>query len=555
MSTTATTLRASINETAFIKNLRTLFSGSDSFLGELIQNARRASATKISFIHTEDNLVCQDDGEGVKDFSKLLTFAESGWDNEVTAKDNPFGMGVFSYFFAAEQVIFESQGQQINIVCSDLLNGGAAQLENVPFESGTRITFVGLKKTLHRDTLRDLVRGFSVPVFYNGEELPRPHALNSESFLKTDVGMMRVSLTNGSVSTYLQGLPVGVGYYYGDQAIHLDSQAFEAQMPDRHMLYNHDEAMCVINAAVRKERVRQLYEAKPKCSAKDFVRNYFHIAQSLRVEEVFNDVKVISSAQATVATACINDNDASFSTMDETQLENWLLITDVPHREDSHKAFMLHNLGLEHNVLKLDLHEEHWLHEKAMSFDDVNIELIAGETVQTSKIDGIDLKMVKTLAYKVTGPHGFEKTYPMSEFVLNVAEPGEADETYISPECDCEVLILEGCTSSPHLCIHNFESERGGFDEGSADESESEWVAALQKLNGMASFAKNILSSIRNNSAVAQEVGEMAAFQSTSNEWFPKHAVMNDEWFSKVAQAVDVDPAKLKAAIQSAFTD
>lgn len=546
-------LRASVNEAAFIKNLRTLFSGSTSYLGELIQNSRRAGATRIAFTHTDSKLVCEDNGGGLEDFAKLLTFAESGWNNEVTAQDNPFGMGVFSYFFAADQVIFESLGQQITVECAELLNGGAVLREKVPNKAGTRITFVGLKEPEVNQKLRNLVRGFSVPVFYNEVELPRDHALDTHTFVKTDVGMLRAQLTTGNVAMYLQGLPIGGLHSFGSEAIHLDTHAFEAQMPDRHMLYNQHEALKVIREVIRKDRVRQLYEAKAVQTAVDFVSSFKSLAISLEAEEIFNDVKAISNAQGSKAVAWLSDSSYYFNALSEQQLENWLLITDVPDLQESHKSFMLHNLGLEHDVLKLKLHEDHWLHEKAIHFDDLKIELIVGGTVNTATIQSVDVRMVKSLAYKVTGPEGFEKIYPITDYVLSCNDQSEEDGLEIDPESDCEVIVLEGCLSSPHLCLSPFTDEHNVFQDDWADESENAWIAGLQKLNGLANFATNIHNSIRQSGAVTQDIGDMAVFQSTDNAWYPKHANMNDEWFAKVASAMDVDPVQLKAAIQAAF--
>lgn len=68
---------------------------------ELIQNARRAGATKIEFetstVPDFDGIavVVRDNGCGVQDMSELLRIRSSGWDEGVKRREDPAGMGFF----------------------------------------------------------------------------------------------------------------------------------------------------------------------------------------------------------------------------------------------------------------------------------------------------------------------------------------------------------------------------------------------------------------------------------------------------------------------------
>ncbi|WP_204336359.1 ATP-binding protein, partial [Proteus mirabilis] len=85
-----------------VKNLKFAFSNFSTFLAELIQNSRRAGASMVDIRLEGKSLTVIDDGQGVQDFQKLFTIAESGWDAQTQSLENPFGMGFTSALFACE---------------------------------------------------------------------------------------------------------------------------------------------------------------------------------------------------------------------------------------------------------------------------------------------------------------------------------------------------------------------------------------------------------------------------------------------------------------------
>ena len=106
-------LRAGVNEKNLFKTMKHIFSTSTTVLAEMMQNSRRAGATKVEFTIDAEarRITVTDDGCGLGDFNNLLQLCESGWNESVMLTDSPFGMGFFSVFFACDQVVVRSRGK------------------------------------------------------------------------------------------------------------------------------------------------------------------------------------------------------------------------------------------------------------------------------------------------------------------------------------------------------------------------------------------------------------------------------------------------------------
>lgn len=247
-----------------------VFSGERIWIGELLQNARRAGATRISILTDPSDphyFRIEDNGRGIESFQALLDPGASDWDPEVIEKDLPFGVGFWSAIDIARRVEVRSRGWRAVIQKERLLGGGTIPLQRDDFKEGTAIT-VHLVKPLSqvshrvtesfRDFLSDLVPGFPVPVFLNGRPLPRPHALDVWKGLKFQFpdGIAQVILDRQNHRpldlTYYQGLPLGP---YGNREgqwpslhaagmvvyLHLIGNTWRLQAPDRIYLYDSDE--------------------------------------------------------------------------------------------------------------------------------------------------------------------------------------------------------------------------------------------------------------------------------------------------------------------------
>jgi HSP90 family molecular chaperone len=115
---------ATVDEARFLGHLKSMFSSSTKVLAELMQNARRAKATKVDFEFDPETatLVVTDNGCGIDTFRAILTVAESGWAEDVQAAEHPYGLGFFSVVFGAESILVESKGRAIRFTSDDLIN-------------------------------------------------------------------------------------------------------------------------------------------------------------------------------------------------------------------------------------------------------------------------------------------------------------------------------------------------------------------------------------------------------------------------------------------------
>ena len=100
-------IQVRINEDGTLRNQRFAFSDRFTLITELLQNGRRAGATLIEISHdpVSQTLRVIDDGRGIDDFSKLLTFNESGWDETLQAEEHPFGAGFSRCLYASPRAL------------------------------------------------------------------------------------------------------------------------------------------------------------------------------------------------------------------------------------------------------------------------------------------------------------------------------------------------------------------------------------------------------------------------------------------------------------------
>jgi len=119
------TIQARVNA-RLLKKADRLFTGTlNGRIIEILQNARRAGATKVEITNTpchagEDapcRVMVRDNGRGIDDFAKLLDMGGSGWDepgeDTLEAAEDPAGVGLFC--LAGREVIIRSRGQKVVI--------------------------------------------------------------------------------------------------------------------------------------------------------------------------------------------------------------------------------------------------------------------------------------------------------------------------------------------------------------------------------------------------------------------------------------------------------
>ena len=98
---------------------RTFPNDTNTIIGELLQNAQRSGATEINFTVTENTVVIQDNGSGIKDFVDLLVMGKSNYSTDVIANQHPMGIGFHALLAHAgvEYVEVCSHGQRLKVNC------------------------------------------------------------------------------------------------------------------------------------------------------------------------------------------------------------------------------------------------------------------------------------------------------------------------------------------------------------------------------------------------------------------------------------------------------
>jgi len=177
-----TTIEARVSQSAITKVTR-LFNGTIAdVLQELLQNARRAGAQEIR-INLADRkgepiLVIRDDGSGIADPAVLVTLGHSGWGADISRREDPAGMGVFS--LAGHHVIVRSHSSKIGgwqvDISADAWQGGVPLLvEPAAIESGTEISLALPESwaTHLEDAAKRAALYFPLPVYFGEHLLPR----------------------------------------------------------------------------------------------------------------------------------------------------------------------------------------------------------------------------------------------------------------------------------------------------------------------------------------------------------------------------------------------
>jgi hypothetical protein len=268
-------MKITVNSTNLIRNLSAVFSNNTRFIGELIQNSRRAGATQINITrHAKGSeylgkplayemLEFVDDGKGVQDFSKLLTVAESGWDEATQSTEHPYGMGFLSAVFACERMEIESNGKMMSFDCDALISGGSADIRDYPMNGGARFVLINPKFDASKleDTANWYGRGLEMTVYCNGEKVDNFSCPSVCDIEIPGIGVAHVGSSRNidDFAVFLQGmLTGGVLRYATRNFIHVTNPSFKARMPDREGFINHDEVMKLMKAAWEEHVVKAL---------------------------------------------------------------------------------------------------------------------------------------------------------------------------------------------------------------------------------------------------------------------------------------------------------
>ncbi len=250
--TTATTTAMSVSGTRLIKVLRDAFTKPNTYVAELIQNARRSGATQIKITLDSNKLfIIEDDGCGISDFNTLLAVGASGWELETIEAENAFGVGLLSAVHAAKHIRIESTSGTIESDTDALMALNDIEVTAPVRTKGTRIVLTDLQAPLQDTHVIEKLSFYSVPVFINGVEVDR--TLSQDRFIaneqyasyESDLGVLYAPREECIIATVsvLQGFSVNTSSstyhsHSGNAYLFITDTNVRARCPDR------DEVLC-----------------------------------------------------------------------------------------------------------------------------------------------------------------------------------------------------------------------------------------------------------------------------------------------------------------------
>ena len=203
-----TSIRARVHDSAIDRVSRFFNATLDDIFVELLQNARRASATRIrvsTSLLSEGRwtVTVADDGAGIADPAILLSFAESAWSTQTGSREDPAGIGFYSLArrgcAVASRPLAKIPAWSARI-CPDAFLGKADALvrpdDTAPSPHGTAISFVTDRNPdCVESTLAAATRHFPLPVLFNGRQLHfqyfLEHAVHTEAWAGLTFGVYR----------------------------------------------------------------------------------------------------------------------------------------------------------------------------------------------------------------------------------------------------------------------------------------------------------------------------------------------------------------------------
>ncbi len=373
-----------IHEQGYLQQQRHAFSNRFTLVSELLQNARRAGATRIALNYDEDKqvLAVHDDGHGVADFQNLLSLHQSGWDADTCAREQPFGVGFMQCLYAATRCVVKSGNQMVDIDTAAVLARQPVEVQPVHSSApmhGTSITLYGVDLPGLVPQVQRLCRGFAVPVWLNWQLQPRPFAESTLTLQDSPVG--RISLAgqhDGEYSldtlVFLQGFCVLEPTWQPTRpvnVVHLDPRLFMARMPDRDRLIDEDLQRKRIDDALKACWRQALLAARAKLPPAVFAERFYGAMRHWGHLDLLNDLDVLPPkliwsitgypVQDELGTLAFTSQAAELPTRQaiEDGLVRLVSLDDVSEENAAHWMLARHHGWLVFDWL--GVHSQHWV--------------------------------------------------------------------------------------------------------------------------------------------------------------------------------------------------
>ncbi|MFM6174336.1 MAG: ATP-binding protein [Sphaerospermopsis kisseleviana] len=150
-------------------------STTEDILNEILQNCRRAGATKVKVSKNVSNstVTIEDNGIGIFSKSVAINLGGSEWSSDTQDREDPAGCGLFS--LANLDSVIESHGKKVQLNAEAFNGTREVEIEESDFLTGTRITFRNIDKELFFiGMLEKVCKYYPIQVEYNGVEIDKP---------------------------------------------------------------------------------------------------------------------------------------------------------------------------------------------------------------------------------------------------------------------------------------------------------------------------------------------------------------------------------------------
>lgn len=466
------TIQVAADPTRVLSLLSKTFTRGTTVLGELLQNARRADASRIDISATDHMIEFVDDGIGIRDFSVLLEVAKSGWNEAIVRAESAYGAGFLATLFCCDRIEVRSRGMMINADTADLIAMKPTPITACDYDSFTVIRLHGPRiKTVHNEPIHAVIaklcRGFPVPVTFNGALVERPDAMDAQSMLMLDIGRVSEQVVDGAQPSaiYLQGLPIGLTIHSGynrstsiidwnapPSVIHLDPEQFQGRMPDRDTLIEPEAADKRIKASIKAAGRERLLAIAATMTPEDFVRVHADRAVWLDMRDLLNSIDVVPARwlhtyddMPTCFDVSVNEDQASpcgdgIVTRAEVERAS-LLIPNSSNEEGYYDLLAIRYVHAKDAYCWSSAPEWHWLTSMREDLQPEDIRIVPGALRGEDSFDVYDSHAVRVydgIALQRVDHEGVDIGEPVSvDSAVNWSEGA----VYVTPECNVSLAV------------------------------------------------------------------------------------------------------------------
>ncbi|MCY4122123.1 MAG: ATP-binding protein, partial [Acidobacteria bacterium] len=205
------TIRAHVDPAAISRVSRFFDASNTQIVHEMLQNARRAGATRVLVDVGPSHVSIANNGRGIADPAILLAFGATGWDETTTRNEDPAGMGVFS--LARRNAVIDSapapEGEpwHIELQPEHFLGQREAEVRpggQAPSPHGTRVSFSHRGESAAiREAVRAAARYGPLDVTLDNEPVERADFLSEGHVVHTEThGGVRIEVRHSPTAAW-----------------------------------------------------------------------------------------------------------------------------------------------------------------------------------------------------------------------------------------------------------------------------------------------------------------------------------------------------------------